>query len=293
MTKLQNTLRVALTFAGASALLLAVACGLGATPPASLTTGAGALAASGSAPPEQTGGIAYDAVQVTGFGKATAVPDVATLSMEIEVIDATVAEARARAAASLSEVLDALAEQEIAAADIATSHFRIYPDYDYSSEEGRELRGYQVSNGLRVKVRNTETERKTENLGPIIDAAIAAGGDDIVFNRLSFSFSDTSVMEQQARDAAVADLEAKASQLATAAGRELGDLKLLTEGAAGLGGGGDTLYQAFALEAAAAAYAPGTPITAGEGEVTVVVFGVYELLHTDSDDDAEQSDGSQ
>jgi uncharacterized protein YggE len=186
--------------------------------------------------------------------------------------------------------MDALAEQGIAESDIATSHFRIYPDYHYS-DEGRELRGYQVSNGLRVTVRNTETERKTENLGPIIDAAVAAGGDDIVFNRLSFSFADTSAMEQKARDRAVADLEAKAERLARAAGRELGDLKLLTEGVGGFGGGIFQEAALFALDSAAS-YGLDTPITAGEGEVTVVVSGIYELLPS-LEEETEASAGSQ
>ena len=44
-----------------------------------------------------------------------------------------------------------------------------------------------------------------------------------------------------AREAAVADLAAKAGQLAESAGRELGDLKLLTEG----GGGGGGIFREF------------------------------------------------
>jgi uncharacterized protein YggE len=129
-------------------------------------------------------------------------------------------------------------------------------------------------------------------LGPIIDAAVAAGGDDIVFNRLSFSFADTSAMEQKARDRAVADLEAKAERLARAAGRELGDLKLLTEGVGGFGGGG--IFQEAALFAldSAASFGRDTPITAGEGEVTVVVFGIYELLPS-LEEETEASAGSQ
>ena len=214
-------------------------------------------------------------------------PDVATLSLGVEVIDDTVAEARRRAAESLQEVKEALTEKGIAETDIGTSHFRIRPDYDYSQEGGRTLIGYRVSNGLRVTVRDTVTD--TDNVGPIIDAAVAAGGDDIVFNSLSFSFSDTSAMELQAREAAVADLAAKAGQLAEFAGRELGDLKLLTEG--GGGGGGIFPEAAVLLAAGSAAWGLDTPVTAGEGEVTVIVFGVYELGEASESD--ESSNGTQ
>lgn len=148
MKKHQNMLRVGLPFAAVVCLLLLSACGLEGTPQASLTTSA--VAANEPSPAEQTVGYSYDAVQVAGFGKATGVPDVATLSLGVEVIDDTVAEARSRAAASLQEVKDALTEQGIAEADIATSHFRIRPDYDYSQEGGPTLIGYRVSNGLRV-----------------------------------------------------------------------------------------------------------------------------------------------
>ena len=265
MTKSGNAIRSAFCFSVAMALLLVTACNLTAPPAASLV--GSSVAEDASRPAEQSTGYSYDAVQVAGVGKATGVPDLATLSLGVEVIAPTVAEARNSAAASLQSVKEALLEKDIADADIATSHFRIRPDYDYSQDDGRQLIGYRVSNGLRVTVRDTD------NVGPIIDAAIDAGGDDIVFNNLRFSFSDTAAMEEQARQAAVADMAEKAGQLAEAAGRELGDLKLLTEG----GGGADGIFREWALEAASAAYASDTPITAGEGEITVVVFGVYEL----------------
>ena len=271
MLKVKYSSRATVTFAAALALLLLSACGLEGTPLASLTTSA--VAANEPSPAGQTVGYSYDAVQVAGFGKATGVPDLATLSLGVEIIDDTVAEARRRAAESLQEVKDALTEKGIAEADIATSHFRIRPDYDYSQEGAPTLIGYRVSNGLRVTVRDTVTD--TDNVGPIIDAAVAAGGNDIVFNSLSFSFSDTSAMELQAREAAVADLAAKAGQLAEFAGRELGDLKLLTEGA---GGGGGIFPEAAVQQLFGfASYGLDTPVTAGEGEVTVIVFGIYEL----------------
>lgn len=136
-------------------------------------------------------------------------------------------------------------------------------------------------------MRDTVTD--TDDVGPIIDAAVAAGGDDIVFNSLSFSFSDTSAMELQAREAAVADLEAKAGQLAEFAGRELGDLKLLTEG----GGGGGGIFPEAAVQQlfGFASYGLDTPVSAGEGEVAVIVFGIYELGQLS--ESAESSNGTQ
>ena len=77
---------------------------------ASLTTSA--VAANEPSPVEQTVGYSYDAVQVAGYGQGPpACPDVATLSLGVEVIDDTVAEARRRAAESLQEVKEALTEK--------------------------------------------------------------------------------------------------------------------------------------------------------------------------------------
>ena len=94
MLIVKHSSRAIVTFAAALALLLLSACGLEGTPLASLTTSA--VAANEPSPAEQTVGYSYDAVQVAGYGKATGVPDVATLSLGVEVIDDTVAEARRR-----------------------------------------------------------------------------------------------------------------------------------------------------------------------------------------------------
>lgn len=216
----------------------------------------------------QYAGYPYDVVQVTGMGRAKGTPDLAMLSLGISVTADTVAEARSRAAGALQSVRNALTENNVAAKDIATSHFSIYPKHDYSRSEGRTLVGYMVSNGVTVTVRDTA------GVGAIIDAAIVAGGNDIVFNDLGFAFSDTSAMERQARQAAVTDMASKAEQLAEFSGRELGDLKTLSETS---GGGGHYVETARYGMAAAPAPAYDTPISVGEGEIAVTVYGVYEL----------------
>ena len=237
-------------------------------PAGAVVDGDNAAAVQGALPSGQYAAYPYDVVQVTGMGKATGVPDLATLSLGISVTDATVAAARSRAAAALQSVRDALTANNVAAKDIATTHFSIYPEYDYSQSEGRTLAGYMVSNGVTVTVRDTG------DVGAIIDAAIAAGGNDIVFNDLRFAFSDTTAMERQAREEAVTDMASKAAQLAEFAGRELGDLKLVSETSGGSFPVAETARYAMA---AAPAPAYDTPISVGEGEIAVTVYGVYEL----------------
>ena len=218
-------------------------------------------------PAEQAAGYPYDVIQVSGTGTATGTPDRGRISLSVSVTASTVAAARATAATSLQSVLDALAGGGIASADIATSHFRVHPDYDWSLGE-RRFRGYQVSNGLDVTVRNLATT------GTVIDAAIAAGGDNIVFEGLYFSFSDTTALEQTARQAAVSDMQDKAAQLARFSGRKLGNLKLISE-TPPIAAYGQPYARMESLTAADAG-AP-TPISVGEDEIAVTVYGVYEL----------------
>ena len=217
--------------------------------------------------PVQTEGADYDTLRVSGIGKATGTPDLTTLSLGVSVTDETVAEARNTAAASMTSVIAALKEQGVLDADITTSHFRIYEEYDYSRQT-REKIGYTVSNGVTVTVRQAET------VAGVIDAAVAAGGDHIEFNNISFSFSDTAAMEREARQGAVADMEEKAAQLAEFAGRELGELKMLSD--VPVDTGEFESNQLLGLRAEAAA-AYDTPIAVGEDEIAVAVYGVYEL----------------
>ena len=207
-----------------------------------------------------------DVVHVSGRGSATASPDLAKLSLAVSVNADTVVEARNTAATTMTAVRNALEDEDIDEDDISTSHFRIYPNYEYGPD-GREQDGYTVENGLNVTVRDPD------EVGTVIDAAITAGGDHIVFNNLNFVISDTSELEEEAREAAIDNLQEKAEQIAEFADRELGDLKIVSEFP--IGGDGPSLLRGFALESAAAS---DTPISAGEGKVTVVVYGIYELL---------------
>ena len=207
-----------------------------------------------------------DIVEVAGIGSAVGITDIAVLSLGVSVTADTVSEARNTAADTAQKVVDALMANTVAAEDISTVRFTIHPDYDYSQGESR-FRGYNVVNSLRVTVREITA------VGDVIDASIAAGGDNIVFNNLDFTFSETGALETEARENAVQDMSEKAAQLARFAGRELGELKKISEN---MGGGGqfdgfDSRTFALALDSA------NTPISAGQDAITVLVYGVYEL----------------
>ncbi len=244
-------------------LLGAVACGV----ERDASDEGGSVSVGLGLPGDEAVGADYDVLRVSGIGKAKGTPDLTTLSLGVSVTSETVSEARNTAAQSMTGVIAALKEQGVLDADITTSHFRIHEEYDYSRQTRKKV-GYTVINGVTVTVRQTDT------VAGVIDAAVAAGGDYVEFHSIDFSFSDTAGMEREARQAAVANMEEVATQLAESAGRELGELKMLSDVPVDSGGFEANQLLGLRLESAAAY---DTPIAVGEDEIAVVVYGVYEL----------------
>jgi hypothetical protein len=129
------------------------------------------------------------------------------------------------------------------------------------------ITGFRVSNQLTVKVRDFD------RLSEALDDAIAAGGDAVRVNNVSFSVDEPEQYLGEAREQAMQDARERAEQLASLAGVTLGQLRSVSESSApspslGRGAFGDE----FAFAQAAA-----TPLSPGETEVSLTVFVVYEL----------------
>ena len=254
----------------AVALLILLAAWAFQLPPVSAITGRDAPAAATNTafPPEQPAGYRYDVINVSGTGKATKAPDVATLSLGVSVTSPSVTVARTQAAASMDLIMTALKDNGVADSDIQTTHFSVREEWEWNGDRNV-FAGYEVINEVSAKV------RAIDNVATVMDAAITAGGDDARFNGLSFGFSDATRadLEEKARKAAVADMQSKALQLAQSSHRQRGKLQVISEIA--IGDVAAPIAEAAGL-ARAFADAP-TPISVGENDVTVTVTGVYEL----------------
>ena len=194
-------------------------------------------------------------ISVSGTGTAAGAPDLAFISLGVEVMARSVAEARDAAASNAAAVLSALRSQGLEAADLTTTALSIHPEYDH--REGRRLRGYRVTNGVEVKVRSVET------VGDVIDAAVAAGGDTTVVHGVHFAHEDSEHLGASARDAAWEDAMGKAAQLASLSGVTLGQVVSITEQTHGPPIG---LVRSMSREAA-----PATPVEPGLLGVTVTI----------------------
>ena len=210
-------------------------------------------------------------IWVTGEGEAIAVPDIATLRLGVEAQAETVDGAQAEAAEAMDGVMTALKDNGVAEKDIQTRYFSVHQVTRWDRDEDEEIvLGYRVTNTVTAKIRDIE------EVGTIIDAVIEAGGDLIRINNIEFSVDDPSVYYREAREEAMADAEAKAEQLAKAAGVRLGTPTYVSESTYMT----SPIFPRAAMEAVPA---PGiemaeTPISPGEMEIRTTVQVAYSIL---------------
>jgi len=208
-----------------------------------------------------------EGIWVSGQGKVTAVPDIATLRLGIEAQEVTVAEAQTQATEAMSDVMAALAANGVAENDIQTQYFSIRKVTKWDRDKDEEVViGYRVTNTVTAKIRDID------EAGSIIDAVAEAGGDLTRVDSISFSVDDPSEYHEVAREEAMADAKAKAQQLAELAGVTLGKATYISEGIS---------YpvaprEVVVMEEAMAAPAE-TPISPGEMEISLTLQVVYAI----------------
>jgi len=209
-------------------------------------------------------GAGQSGISVSGTGEVTGTPDTVTVDVGVSVLGETVAEAAAQAAEKATAIIDSLTANGVDEDDITTTEYSIWPEYDYRGNTER-LVGYRVSNIVRAKIRDV-TEA-----GDVLDAAVAAGGDDTRVNSLQFSIEDDAKLVEAARQAAWDDAEAKADQLAQLSGQTLGKATSITE---------TVSRPPVPIQYAAADVAgeqAATPIEPGTATVTISLQVVFDL----------------
>jgi uncharacterized protein len=165
-------------------------------------------------------------IKVSGEGRATTAPDMAILQLSVVKDAKTAREALDANNRAMAEVLAALRQEGIADRDLQTSGFSINPQYHYpqSNDGGNrppELVGYQVVNGVVVRVRDLA------RFGEILDKSVSLGVNQ--GGGIEFTNDKPEEVITEARKAAVADAITKARVLAEAAGVSLGRLIELSE----------------------------------------------------------------
>ena len=160
-------------------------------------------------------------IVTSATGEARVTPDRAHVLIGVQTRAATAAQAGADNATKTRAVIDAIKARGIPAAQIGTSEYNLYPEYD-NREPPREgpqtprVIGYVANNTVRVEV------RQLNQVGAVIDAALAAGANMV--NTIQFFASNVDLARRNALAEAVGRARADAEALAKAAGGSLGAL---------------------------------------------------------------------
>jgi uncharacterized protein YggE len=161
---------------------------------------------------------ATNTISVSGEGEVFAVPDTAQFTATVMETGSDVKTAQDKAAQKANDIMSYLKGAGIAEKDIQTADYSVSPQYEYQQATGaacrdgycppgrQVLKGYQVSETLSVKVRDTK------KAGDLLSGVGSRGASSV--SGLNFTVADEDALKAQARDKAIADARAKAQQLA-------------------------------------------------------------------------------
>jgi uncharacterized protein YggE len=227
----------------------------------------------------------HHTIAVSGKGKISARPDIAEVTAGVVTHAPSARDALAANNAATSRLFETLKERGIAEKDIQTSQISITPEYSQPQPRGYpappganeqpaqtefipRLVGYKVENSVRV------TSRRIDQLGPLLDAVVQAGANQLY--GISFRVENPEELSDEARKRAMRDAKHKGELLAGEAGVVLGPPLKIAEQQQG--GPGALPYDfEVPMPVAAAPRAPAMAVAAGEQELTVTVSVIYEL----------------
>lgn len=204
-------------------------------------------------------------ITISGEGKVTAIPDIATLSLGMENTSLDIQDAQKKNSGAMNSLINQLTALGISQDDIQTTNYSIYPQYDWTS--GKQiLRGYTISQNVSVKIRKTN----------LIDQVLKIVGD-LKLNQvggLTFDIDQPEIYRQQAREKALQNAKDKADVLAKIMGVKLGKVISFNES-----GTAPTYYPIYTKSEALGLGGGGTAptVSAGSQDIIIDASVVYEI----------------
>lgn len=212
-------------------------------------------------------GADRSALTVSGEGTVKVEPDTAHLDLAVETQAPTAREAQERNAQRMTAVLERLRGLGIGKDDMRTTGINLYPDYRYEEKGGPRLVGYRATNSLRVTVHDLN------RVGELIDAAVAAGANQL--QGVSFTVEESDGAQREALAKAVRDARAKAEAIAGAAGMFITGVRTIIEGGAPVPP--VIMREMYQMEAAAPAASAPTPVIPGDLTIRATVSVSYSI----------------
>ncbi len=178
----------------------------------------GTVAGAQTAPDAASAAQPLDTVTAGGTGQAAATPDQVSMSFGVRVQAQDAQEALDQAGERSKAVVAALKEAGADDEDIQTQWTNLMPRYGRDSSD---ITGYEAS--VMVSV----SRQGVDDVGALIESAMDAGANEM--NGPAFTLSDDSMVADEAIADAVADARRRAEAMAQAAGRSLGEVRLVAE----------------------------------------------------------------
>jgi uncharacterized protein YggE len=202
---------------------------------------------------------------VVGTGTVEADPDVAYLSLGVDLKADNAAAVVADATGKMESLLAALKAAGVADADIRTAGYNLWVEQRYDPQTGQPtgVIDYHVVHTVRVTVHDLG------KVGTLLSAAVEAGANTV--SEVSFSVADPDKLATQARQKAIADAQQRAQEMAQAMGITLGKVVSVSES------GGYVPAPDYYSRGAVAPTEAAVPMPAGSFSVSISVVVIYEL----------------
>jgi uncharacterized protein YggE len=161
-------------------------------------------------------------IVVNATGEVRVAPDKATINIGVESRATTAAAAAAQNSQKQRAVIEAIKARGVPAEQISTSNFSVIPEtrYDREGQAAPRVLSYRVVNSVTVEL------KRMDQVGPVLDASLAAGANQI--NSMSFGVQNADSARRAALGAAVTKARLDAETIARAAGGTLGTLLEVT-----------------------------------------------------------------
>jgi uncharacterized protein YggE len=221
-------------------------------------------------------GVVHSVVSTSGTATVKVDPDKVTVTIGVETQGLTAQEAASANAELMEKVIAALKELGIADDQISTSWYSVSPIYEYKSPPcieiypqppecapRSEITGYRASNSLSV------TLDADEDVGEVIDAAVAAGANNV--SGAYFFVSEE--RQQELRDGlieqAIENARSRAEKAAEAVDMTITGVKSVNLN--------DVYFPVFYKDFAQEASGASTPILPGQQQVSMTVQVTFRM----------------
>jgi uncharacterized protein YggE len=213
----------------------------------------------------------FRSVTVTGQGKVTYKPDIAivTLGVQIDKV-AKPEDTLNQLNTKVANIIKAIKNLGITDENIETQNYSLYPQYDYKDNVSV-VSGYNANQQLVVKINNYDKD--PGKLSAVIAAASKAGANQV--NNLNFDASNMNDLKQQARVLAISDAKSKSSALASTAGVRLADITGWYENV--ISPVSDTYSTDYGKGGAGGAQTSNPSVPSGNNEVLIEIGVTYNI----------------